>query len=79
MCNVSRNKPQQTLSVDKHAHPPGVVYCAKYSIHTRFSFEFEVCILQTLKKLLICCTNVYQREAIRSHMNAKYSLHIDSI
>ena len=27
----SRAKPQQTPSVEKHAHPPSVVYCAIYS------------------------------------------------
>ena len=26
----SRAKPQQTMSVEKHAHPPRVVYCAIY-------------------------------------------------
>ena len=36
-CNVSRTKPQQTPSVEKHAHPPRVVYCAKYPTLTRFT------------------------------------------
>ena len=30
----SRAKPQQTPSVEKHAHPPRVVYCAIYSTLT---------------------------------------------
>ena len=33
----SRAKPQQTPSVEKHAHPPRVVYCAIYSTLTRFT------------------------------------------
>ena len=33
----SRSKPQQTPSVEKHAHPPRVVYCAIYLTLTRFT------------------------------------------
>ena len=33
----SRAEPQQTPSVEKHAHPPRVVYCATYSTFTRFT------------------------------------------
>ena len=33
----SRAKPQQTPSVEKHAHPPRVVYCAIYPTRTRFT------------------------------------------
>ena len=33
----SRAKPQQTLSMEKHAHPPRVVYCATYPTLTRFT------------------------------------------
>ena len=54
----SRNKPQQTPSVEKHAHPPRVVYCAIYSTLTRFT-KFRVCILQAPNMPLIRCTNVY--------------------
>ena len=32
-----RTKPQQTLSVEKHAHPPRVVYCAIYPTLTQFT------------------------------------------
>ena len=39
----SRDKPQQTPSVEKHAHQPRVVYCAIYSTLTRFT-KFRVCI-----------------------------------
>ena len=37
----SRAKPQKTPSVEKHAHPPRVVYCAIYSTLTRFT-KFRV-------------------------------------
>ena len=37
----SRAKPQQTPSVEKHANPPRVVYCAIYSTLTRFT-KFRV-------------------------------------
>ena len=37
----SRAKPQQTPSVEKHAHPPRVVYCAIYPTLTRFT-KFRV-------------------------------------
>ena len=37
----SRAKPQQTPSVEKHAHPLRVVYCAIYSTLTRFT-KFRV-------------------------------------
>ena len=40
-CNDSRAKPQQTPSVEKHAHPPRVVYCAIYSTLTQFT-KFRV-------------------------------------
>ena len=40
-CKESRTKPQQTPSVEKHAHPPRVVYCAIYSTLTRFT-KFRV-------------------------------------
>ena len=33
----SRAKPQQTPSVEKHAHSPRVVYCAIYPTLTRFT------------------------------------------
>ena len=33
----SRAEPQQTPSVEKHAHPPRVVYCAIYPTLTRIS------------------------------------------
>ena len=33
----SRAKPQQTPSVEKHAHPPRVVYCVIYPTLTRFT------------------------------------------
>ena len=33
----SRAEPQQTPSVEKHAHPPRVVYCAIYPTLTRFT------------------------------------------
>ena len=36
-----RDKPQQTPSVEKHAHPPRMVYCAIYSTLTRFT-KFRV-------------------------------------
>ena len=41
MSTYSRAKPQQTPSVEKHAHPPRVVYCAIYSTLTRFA-KFRV-------------------------------------
>ena len=34
---INRAQPQQTPSVEKHAHPPRVVYCAIYSTLTRFT------------------------------------------
>ena len=37
----SRAKPQQTPSVEKHAHPPRVVYCAIYLTLTRIT-KFRV-------------------------------------
>ena len=37
----SRAKPQQTSSVEKHAHPTRVVYCAVYLTLTRFT-KFRV-------------------------------------
>ena len=37
----SRAKPQQAPSVEKHARPPRVVYCAIYSTLTRFT-KFRV-------------------------------------
>ena len=40
-CNDSRAKPQQTPSVEKHAHPPRVVYCAIYPTLTRIT-KFRV-------------------------------------
>ena len=36
-----RDKPQQTPSVEKHAHPPRMVYCSMYSTLTRFT-KFRV-------------------------------------
>ena len=33
----SRAKPQQTPSVEKHAHPPRMVYCAIYPTLTQFT------------------------------------------
>ena len=52
----SRDKPKQTPSVEKHAHPPRVVYCAIYPTLTRFT-KFRV--LQALNMPLIRCTNVF--------------------
>ena len=50
----SRAKPQQTPSMEKHALPPRVVYCAiNPTLTDSQSLEFEICI--------------FPREAIPSH------------
>ena len=65
----SRAEPQQTPSVEKHAHPPRVVYCV-YTQHLldSQSFEFEICILQALNMLLIRCTNVSFQVRLSRHL-----------
>ena len=62
---TSRVKPQQTPSVEKHAHPPGVVYCV-YSIHKISSFE--ICILQALNMPLIRCTKLFYQGRLSRHI-----------
>ena len=58
----NRAKPQQTPSVEKHAHPPRVVCCAIYSTLTRFT-KFRACTLHVLalQMPLIRCTNVFTK------------------
>ena len=55
-----RAKPQQSSSVEKHAHHQGW-FTALYTQHLLDlqSFEFEICILQALKMPLMRCTNVF--------------------
>ena len=59
----SRAKPQQTPSVEKHAHPPRVIYCAIYQtlVLDSQSFEFLICILLPANMPLIRCTNVFYK------------------
>ena len=47
--------------MEKHAHPPRVVYCAIYSTLTRFT-KFEICILQALNMPLMRYTDVFSKE-----------------
>ena len=62
---TDRAKPQQTPSVEKHAHPPRVVYCAIYltlTLITKFrvsSLKFAYYKHSIL--LLIRCTNVFSK------------------
>ena len=65
-----RAKPQQTLSVEKHDHPPRVVYCAIYSTLDSQSFEFEICILQALNMPLIRCTNIFFQGRLSGHITS---------
>ena len=47
-CNEQPSQATETPSVEKHAHPPRVVYCATYSTLTRFT-KFRVGNLHTSK------------------------------
>ena len=43
MCNVQPNQATETPSVEKHAHPPRVVYCAIYltlTLITKFRVSY---------------------------------------
>ena len=65
----SRAKPQQTPSVEKHAHPPRVVYCAIYSTLTRLT-KFRVRNLHITSTQYAANTlhqRIFPREAIPSH------------
>ena len=57
--------------MEKHAHPPRVVYCAIYSTFLDSqSFEFEICILQALNMPLIRCTNVFFQGRLSQHITS---------
>ena len=53
--------------MEKHAHPPRVVYCAIYSTQ---SLVFEICILQALHMPLIRCTNVFFQRRLSRHITS---------
>ena len=59
-CNEQPSQATETPSVEKHAHPPRVVYCAIYLTLT-LSFEFLICILLPANMPLIRCTNVFYK------------------
>ena len=63
----SRAKPQQTPSVEKHAHP--LRYILKHLLDSQ-SFEFEICILQALNMPLIRCTNVFFQGRLSRHITS---------
>ena len=67
----SRAKPQQSPSMEKHAHPPGW-FIALYTQHllNSQSFEFEICILQALNMPLIRCTNVFFQGRLSRHITS---------
>ena len=75
----SRAKPQENPSVEKHAHPPRVVYCA---IYATLDTELEICILfiahkktRRWKSMLIhqgWCIVLYMRHLIPSWKFAYY-------
>ena len=61
-CNVQPSQATETPSVEKHAHPPRVVYCAIYLTLTLITkYEFLICILLTANMPLIRCTNVFYK------------------
>ena len=59
MCNVQPRQPQQTPSVEKHAHPPRVVYCAIYITLTLIT-KFRVSNLHITTRLYAANT-LHQR------------------
>ena len=69
-CNERPSRATETPSVEKHAHPPRVVYCAIYSTLDSQSFEFEICILQALNMPLIRCTNIFFQGRLSRHITS---------
>ena len=61
--------------MEKHAHPPRVVYCALYSTLTRFT-KFRVLnlhITSTKYMSLIRCTNVFFQGRLSRHIGTNFS------
>ena len=81
--HINVTKPQNNPSVEKHAHPPRVVYCAILSTLTRFiKFAFYMylhsrCRASTLQlsyRATRCCTNVFYQMRISRHIIISFAL-----